>query len=123
MEYQGFIVDAFEREPGKWRAKLSRSSGRPLFTGPKRRIWQFVTGIDATTASAALLMAVEAIEAGTFSTAAPLPEKFWRRRRQHSNAQSLDDRTISAAQHINKKSIVRTPSGESRARRVSNPCK
>ena len=75
MEYQGFVVEAFEQEPGKWRAKLSRSSGRPLITG-RKRIWQFVTGIDATTAPAALLMALEAIDAGTFSRAAPLPEKF-----------------------------------------------
>jgi len=93
MEYQGFIVEAFERDPGKWRAKLLRSSGRPLITG-RKRIWQFVTGIDATTAQAALLMALEAIDAGTFSTAAPLPEKFWRRRRQRANAPTLDDRSI-----------------------------
>jgi hypothetical protein len=106
MEYQGFIVDAFEREPGKWRAKLSRSSGRPLITGRKRRIWQFVTGIDATTASAALLMALEAIEAGTFSSAVPIPEKFWRRRRQRSNEPTLDDRSIPAVHRANQNSIV-----------------
>jgi hypothetical protein len=105
MEYQGFIVEAFERDPGKWRAKLLRSSGRPLITG-RKRIWQFVTGIDATTAQAALLMALEAIDAGTFSTAAPLPEKFWRRRRQRANAPTLDDRSISAAQRSNQNHIV-----------------
>ena len=115
MEYQGFIVDAFEREPGKWRAKLSRSSGRPLITGRKRRIWQFVTGIDATTASAALVMALEAIEAGTFSSEAPLPEKFWRQRRQRSNAPTLDDRSISAAQRTNQKKPRRAGRGGSRA--------
>jgi hypothetical protein len=78
MEYQGFVVDAFERDPGKWRAKISRSSGKPVITG-RKRIWRFVTGIDATTAPAALLMALEAIDAGAFTRAAPLPEKFWRR--------------------------------------------
>jgi hypothetical protein len=89
MEYQGFVVEAFEQEPGKWRAKILRSSGKPLITG-RKRIWQFVTGIDATTAAAALLMALEAIDAETFSSAAPLPEKFWRRRDRRANAQTLD---------------------------------
>jgi hypothetical protein len=84
MEYQGFVVDAFERDPGKWRAKLSRSSGRPLITG-RKKIWRFVTGVDATTASAALLIALAAIDAGTFARAASLPEKFWRRRGRRSN--------------------------------------
>jgi hypothetical protein len=78
MEYQGFVVDAFERDTGKWRAKLSRSSGRPLITG-RKKIWRFVTSVDATTASAALLIALAAIDSGTFARAAPLPEKFWRR--------------------------------------------
>jgi hypothetical protein len=110
MEYQGFVVDAFEREPGKRRAKLLRSSGRPLITG-RKRIWQFVTCIDATTAQAALLMALEAIDAGTFSTAAPLPEKFWRPGGQRSNAPTLDDRSI-PAQRANQNRIVRTRSGK-----------
>ena len=84
MEYQGYVVDAFERDPGKWRAILSRSSGRPLITG-RKKIWRFVTGVDATTASAALLIALAAIDAGTFARATSLPEKFWRRRGQRSN--------------------------------------
>lgn len=69
MEYQGFVVDAFEQDPGKWRAKLSRSSGRPLLTG-RKKIWRFVTTVDATTASAALLIALAAIDAGTFARVA-----------------------------------------------------
>ena len=77
MEYQGFVVEAFERDPGKWRAKICRSSGTPVITG-RKRIFRFVTGADATTAPAALLMALEAIEAGAFSRARRLPEKFWR---------------------------------------------
>jgi hypothetical protein len=84
MEYQGFVVEAFEQDPGKWRAKLYRSNGRPLINGSKR-IWRFVTGVDATTASAALLLALAAIDSGTFARSAPLPEKFWRRRGQRSN--------------------------------------
>ena len=50
MEYQGFVVDAFQLDPGKWRAAISRSSGQPVITG-RKRIWRFVTGVDATTAS------------------------------------------------------------------------
>jgi hypothetical protein len=111
MEYQGFVVEALEREPDKWRAKIIRSSGMPLITG-RKRIWQFVTGIDATTASAALLTALEAIDAGTFSCAAPLPEKFWRRRGQRSNAPTLDDRSIPAARRTKQNGIVRTRSGK-----------
>ena len=89
MEYLGFVVEAFEQKPGRWRAKILRSSGKPLITG-RKRIWQFVTGIDATTAPAALLMALEAIDAETFSSVAPLPEKFWRRRGRRSHAQTMD---------------------------------
>jgi hypothetical protein len=111
MEYHGFVVEALEREPGKWRAKIIRSSGMPLITG-RKRILQFVTGIDATTASAALLTALEAIDAGAFSCAAPLPEKFWRRRGQRSHAPTLDDRSIPAAQRANQNGIVRTRSGK-----------
>ena len=83
MEYQGFVVDAFERDPGKWRSKLSRSSGSPLITG-RKKLWRFVTSVDATTASAALLIALAAIDAGMFARATSLPEKFWRRGGQRS---------------------------------------
>jgi hypothetical protein len=110
MEYHGFVVDAFERDPGKWRAKLSRSSGRPLITG-RKRIWQFVTGIDASTAPAALLMALEAIDAGTFSSATPLPEKFWRRRGRRSNAPTPDGRSIRPPQRVNQNCIERARFG------------
>ena len=105
MEYQGFVVEAFEQEPGKWRAKILRSSGKPLITG-RKRIWQFVTGIDATTASAALLMALEAIDAETFSSAAPLPEKFWRRRGKRSNGQTSD--AVPSAKPATQKRVART---------------
>jgi hypothetical protein len=107
MEYQGFVVEAFEQEPGKWRAKILRSSGKPLITG-RKRIWQFVTGIDATTASAALLMALEAIDAETFSSAAPLPEKFWRRRGRRSKAPTLDDHAVPAARRATQNGVAPT---------------
>ena len=98
MEYLGFVVEAFEREPGRWRAKISRSSRKPLITG-RKKIWQFVTGADATTASAALLMALEAIDVGTFASALPEPEKFWRRRGRRAHALTGDDRSAGATAH------------------------
>jgi hypothetical protein len=84
MEYQGFVVDAFERDPGTWRAKILRSGGKPVVTGRKKN-WRFVTGVDATTALAALLIALEAIDARAFSRAPPLPDKFWRRHGRRAN--------------------------------------
>jgi hypothetical protein len=109
MEYLGFVVEAFEQGPGKWRAKILRSSGKPLITG-RRRIWQFVTGVDATTAPAALLMALDAIEAGTFSSAAPLPEKFWRRRGRRAKAPPSDDHAVSSVERATQNNIKRTRS-------------
>jgi hypothetical protein len=81
MEYRGFVVRAFEREPDKWRAKILRIDGKPLVTG-RKRIVQFITGMDRATPSAALIAALEAIDAGAFSRAPTLPEAFWRRRGQ-----------------------------------------
>jgi hypothetical protein len=107
MEYLGFVVEAFEQGPDKWRAKILRSSGKPLITG-RKRIWRFVTGVDATTAPAALLMALDAIDAGTFSCAAPLPEKFWRRRGRRSKAQASDDHAVPSLQRATQKSIKRS---------------
>jgi hypothetical protein len=107
MEYLGFVVEAFEQGPGKWRAKILRSSGKPLITG-RKRIWRFVTGVDATTAPAALLMALDAIDAGTFSCAAPLPEKFWRRRGRRSKTPASDDHAVPSLQRATQKSIKRS---------------
>jgi hypothetical protein len=79
MEYKGFIVQAFEREPGKWRAKVVRPDGEPLIK-VRNGIMQFVTGIDRLTPSAALLDAVKAIDAQTFLRPPELPEALRRRR-------------------------------------------
>jgi hypothetical protein len=107
MEYQGFVVEALEHEPGKWRAKILRSSGKPLITG-RKKIWQFVTGVDATSPSAALLMALEAIDAGAFSSTAPLPEKFWRRGGRRANAPPLDGQAVPSAMPATQKRVART---------------
>ena len=106
MDYKQFIIQAFEREPNKWRAKIFRYTGKPLITG-RKRIMQFVTGVDATTASAALLRAVEAIDAGVFARPATSPEKFWRRPGRRSNARPIDDRP---AQRASQNDVEKTRS-------------
>jgi hypothetical protein len=110
MEYKHFVVRTFEREPGKWRAKILRYIGKPLFTG-RKSVVHYVTGVDRTTPSAALLVALEAIDAGAFSRSATLPEKFWRRRGQRSNARTIDDRPVSSAQRVNQNCIERARFG------------
>jgi hypothetical protein len=117
MEYQGFVVETLEKEPGNWRAKISRPSGMPLIMIGRKRILQFVTGIDATTASAALLMALEAIDAGTFSSATPLREKFWRRRGQRSDT---SDRAAPRAKRGTRNSIEQTRFGRANTAEQSN---
>jgi hypothetical protein len=70
MEYKQFVVRAFEREPGKWRASVERANGKALLKAIARRrkaLHAFVTGVDATTADAAMQMAIAAIDANAFS--------------------------------------------------------
>jgi hypothetical protein len=68
VEYKQFIVKTFEREPGKWRAIVRHSDGRPVMVCRGRvKISEFVTGLDARTAEAALLAAMAAIDTGAFS--------------------------------------------------------
>src|SRR5579864_4418736 len=70
MEYKQFVVKAFEREPGKWRASVERANGKALLRGLGRRrraLDKFITGMDATTAEAAMQMAMAAIDANAFS--------------------------------------------------------
>ena len=69
MEYKQFIIKLFEREPGKWRATVRRSDGKPPMVSGRGRVKlsEFVTGVDAITAAAAMLAAMAAIDAGAFS--------------------------------------------------------
>lgn len=70
MEYRAFVIQAFEPEPGRWRARIRRADGKAMMlAADKKRLTQFVTGLDATTAEAALLMAIAAIDAETFTAA------------------------------------------------------
>jgi hypothetical protein len=79
MQYKQFTISAYEREPGKWRARVRRSSGRPLIGG-RGKLLQFVAAIDASSEEDAMIMAIDAIDAGAFSRATQRSsERFWRR--------------------------------------------
>ncbi len=78
MEYKRFIVHAFEQDSGKWRARIWRVDGAPIALAGRRKLKCFVTGIDANTAPDAMLMAMAAIDAGTFSANRVHRERYWR---------------------------------------------
>jgi hypothetical protein len=69
VEYKQFIVKAFEQKPGKWRARVKRSDGKPLMVAGRGRVKvdEFVTGWDSSTPKDALLKAIAAIDVGAFS--------------------------------------------------------
>jgi len=66
MQYKQFIVQAFEREPGKWRARVRRADGKLLWKG-RTKIAEFVTAVDVATPERAMHMALAAIDRGAFS--------------------------------------------------------
>lgn len=94
MEYRGFSVEALEQKPGKWRAMVSRTDGKPVKIIGRRRLDQFVTSFDAKTAGAAILMAIAAIDGGLFIRNRAGTEKFWRRRAQSSRDSATGDRSV-----------------------------
>jgi hypothetical protein len=79
VQYKQFEISAYEREPGKWRARVRRTSGRALMAG-RGKLLEFVAAIDCPSKADAMTMAIEAIDAGAFSRATQRSsEKFWRR--------------------------------------------
>jgi nitroreductase len=79
MIYKGFFIDAFEQEPGKWRARVTRANGRPSRKSRRRRRREFVTSVDQSSAVEAMKMAMEAVDAGSFfRNVERRAEKFWR---------------------------------------------
>jgi hypothetical protein len=80
MEYKQFLITTVEPKPGKWRASVRRANGKPLVASGRAKLEQFITGLDSASADAAMMMAMEAIDAGSFSRpTARSTEKFWRR--------------------------------------------
>lgn len=85
VQYKRFTISAYEREPGKWRARVRRTSGRALIAGPGKPL-EFVTAMDSASEEAAMTMGIEAIDAGAFSRATRRSsEKFWRRTSERKN--------------------------------------
>jgi hypothetical protein len=79
VEYKRFTISAYERERGKWRARVRRTSGRALIAG-RAKLLEFVTAKDGSSEADAMSMAIEAIDAGAFSrTTKRSSERFWRR--------------------------------------------
>jgi hypothetical protein len=80
MEYKQFVVRTFEREPGKWRASVERANGKVMMPAAhhRPRLAKFVTGADAKSAQVAMLTAMAAIDAGTFTR----PSRDEQRRRE-----------------------------------------
>jgi hypothetical protein len=78
MEYKQFVISTFERSPGKWRACVQRKNGKSL-KAAARKLEKFATQIDASSAVAATIAAIEMIDAGAFARGTgPSTEKFWR---------------------------------------------
>jgi hypothetical protein len=79
VEYKQFEISAYEREPGQWRARVRRTSGRPLISG-RAKLLEFVTASDSASEADAMALAIEAVDAGAFSRPTKRSsEKFWRR--------------------------------------------
>jgi hypothetical protein len=88
MNYRGFLIDAFEHELGKWRARITRANGRPL-RSRSRRPREFVTSVDESSAVEALKLAMEAVDAGSFfRNVMRRGEKFWRLSRSSDKGES-----------------------------------
>jgi hypothetical protein len=79
MEYKQFAVQAFEREPGKWRARIRRVDGNPVQVIGTNKLDQSITRADDATPAAALLTAMAAIDEGIFGRERAARERFWRR--------------------------------------------
>jgi hypothetical protein len=80
VQYKQFVIDAFQQAPGKWRARIRRANGKPLRATGRAKLEQFITDLDATSAIAAMVAAMEVIDAGCFSRrTVRSTEKFWRR--------------------------------------------
>jgi hypothetical protein len=79
MQYKGLYITAFEREPGKWRARILRANGRPLKAN-EQQLLEPVTSANLSSAVDALTLAMEAVDAAGlfFRNTNRETERFWR---------------------------------------------
>ena len=89
MQYKGFEITAFEQRPGKWCARITRANGKPF---KARKLREFVTGIDHSSAIEALKIAMEAVDAAGRRGRSEYPlAKRKRRLRRVSGQAGTDD--------------------------------
>lgn len=111
MEYKQFVINAFEQESGRWRARVQRANGKPLKATGRTRLEQFVTGSDAASPDAAMVMAMEAIDAGSFSRhTTRSTERFWRRGGDAMGNLQMDDRQA-GNRHIGNRQMSNRQTG------------
>ena len=79
MKYKTFIIEVFELKPGKWRARITREYGRPL-KSTSRKLRQFVSSVDYSSAVEATVFAMEMVDAAKFTRSTERRiERNWRR--------------------------------------------
>jgi hypothetical protein len=79
MNYKGFLIEAFEQRPSKWRARIGRARGRPLIS-TNRRIREIIISVDQPSAAAALMAAMDAVDSDPLfhRKAEQRTERYWR---------------------------------------------
>ena len=75
MKYKKFSISVFEREPGKWRARIAPALRRRL--GPALQLAN-ANGVDHSSAVEALTKAMEMIDAVSLSRNLHTTERHWR---------------------------------------------
>jgi len=91
VEYKQFCVQPFEQKPGKWRAAVVRVDGKPVKILGGKKIEKFVTGLNATTAVAAMIMAMAVIDGGAFVRDPVATERIWRIRGYANGSRTRPD--------------------------------
>jgi hypothetical protein len=63
-EYKGYRIELFEREPGRWRARISRLDGKQLKTTVPPTVQAFLDTMDTVSYGHAVDLAKQAIDGG-----------------------------------------------------------
>jgi hypothetical protein len=65
LNYKQYLIETFEREPQRWRARIRRLDGRNIRVhAPQMEHASITTAEDSSTADTAVLMAKTVIDAG-----------------------------------------------------------
>lgn len=108
MQYNRFVIEAFENKPGKWCARISRSEGTRLHFNGRWSACKAVTTTEVPTQAAALRVAMDLIDAGSVTVTDKSPiEKFWRRSRSVELRGAIRTNFAQAAGHCDASSSVR----------------